>query len=330
MVDAHLSLGALEEKESKWNQAVELYNQAIKLSREQNQIETAIIRFLRAHTQAGTLSKGTLEIRRLARERPDIGALGFYAIARFYFEDGNYDATLSELDNFIGTQPDSTWVPAARLLIAESFYKKKDQEAAIARLTSLIQEKKNPEVLRQARLRLAEIHYESGNFSAASEQFLALGGPDQPQLGEEAAYRGLISLAKTDQVESFEKERKLFATRYPKSSRESDLILEQASMLDRLGRGEEARKLYESLQSASSNNKAEALLRLGRSAASVNDHEKALSVLQQLEKEHPDYSHLDQAVYIRILSQIAWANSTRNSPARNTKISSPASPAPPK
>jgi len=303
---AWLGNGAAFEGEQKWGQAAEAYEKALAFSDDPALVESSVIRFLSAHTKASTLAQGTLKVRQMARNpKEKIGALGFYAIGKFYFDAKNYDAAISEMDNFISSNPDSSWVPTAQLLVADSLYQKKDTAAAVTAFNELVKQKKNKEASLQARLRLAEISYAEGDFPGAAENFLAASQSDAGNLAEGAWFRGLISLAKGGNLEEFKKQFKLFGDKFPGSPRKNELLLEQAALLDQSGKGAEARKIYETVAAESADNKAEALLRLGRSAIQAPvDYEKAIQTLTALEKDYPDYPHLDQAVSMRIRAQV--------------------------
>jgi TolA-binding protein len=304
---AWLGTGTAEEALQKWSQAADAYEKALEFSDQPALVESSVVRYLNAHTKSATLAKGTLKVRQLARDRKEIGPIGFYAIGKFYFDAKNYDAAISEMDNFINSNPDSSWATTARLLIADCLYQKKDTEAAITAFNDLIKQKKSKETVLQARLRLAEISYERADYPVAAENFLAVSSSDSALSGlpEEAGFRGLVSLARSGNLEEFAQQFKLFSTKFPASSRLGELQLEQAALLDQAGKGDEARKLYEAVAISSADNKAEALLRLGRSALQAPaDYNKAISTLTMLEKEYPNYPYLDQAVSMRIRAQM--------------------------
>lgn len=305
---AWLGLGSAEEGEQKWSQAADAYEKALIFSDDPALVESAVVRYLSAHTKASTLAQGTMKVRQMARNpKEKIGALGFYAIGKFYFDAKNYDAAISEMDNFISGNPDSSWVPTAKLLIADCLYQKKDIPAAVAAFNELIKQKKSKESVLQARLRLAEISYEAGDYSGAADHFLgaAQSPTDTASLAQDAWFRGLVSLAKAGNLEEFGKQFKAFNDKFPGNPQKSELLLEQAALLDQSGKGDEARKIYETVAAESADNKAEALLRLGRSAIQAPaDYGKAITTLRLLEKEYPNYPYLDQAVSMRIRAQV--------------------------
>ncbi len=302
-----LGIGAAEEAEQKWAPATNAYEKALEFSNTTALFERSVVRYLSTHAKADTLAKGTLKVRQLARERKDAGAIGFYAIGKFYFEAKNFDAAISELDNFINNNPDSPWVTASKLLIANCLYEKKEVTAATTNLKALIDEKKDKDIVFQARLRLAEILYEQGDYKEASDYFLAAAQSDVASnpIFEGAYFRGLISLAKAGNLDDFIKQLSVFTTKYPASFKKNDLLLEQAVLLEARGKSEEARKLYETVVTANAaGSKPEALLRLGRSFYEAADYAKAIDSFYQLEKSFPSYASLDQVVYLRIMAQV--------------------------
>lgn len=306
VAESWIGIGLAEQGEQKWVQAAEAFEKALDFSQELALFERAVVLYLGAHSKADTLAKATLKIRQLARDRKERGGMAFYAIGKFYYESGNYDAAISELDNFISNNPQSPWALNSRLLIADSLYKKKDIDASVATLRLLIKEKKTAEVLVQAQLRLAEILYDQADYLGAAENFLALSALDSFSAGlaEDAYFRGLIALAKTNNSEEFSKQFKQFMTKYPLSFKKNELLLEQATLIERAGGGEEARKIYEAVAKETSESKAEALLRLGLSFYNEGAYELAIPILVDFEKTFPENAYLSQAVYTRIMAQV--------------------------
>lgn len=309
VAESWIGIGLAEQGDQKWLLAAEAFEKALDFSQELPLFERAVVLYLGAHSKADTLAKATLKIRQLARDRKERGGMAFYAIGKFYYESGNFDAAISELDNFISNSPQSPWALNSRLLIADSLYKKKDIDAAVATLKLLIKEKKTAEVLIQAQLRLAEILYEQADYVGAAENFLALAALDTVSAGlaEDAHFRGLIALAQTNNAEDFSKQFKQFTTKYPLSFKKNELLLEQAILIERLdagGGGGEARKIYEAVAKETSESRAEALLRLGLSFYKEGSYELAIPVLVDFEKTFPENAFLAQAVYTRIMAQV--------------------------
>ncbi|MDD5263101.1 MAG: tetratricopeptide repeat protein [Methylacidiphilales bacterium] len=290
----------------KWQEASNSFAKAYSTSLDPELMQAAITGFLNAQVKNDSLTKGALEVRKWARDRGGAGVSAFYAIGLFYFNAANYDAAITELDNLAGNFPDSSWKWPAQFLIAESLLKKNDRDATLQRLNVICSQTVNAQLALDARFRLAEIEMDGGDADKASKDFLDVARKSESaEQSENAYYHSLLALSKTNNLDAFSAAQDEFEKKFQKSNRLNDILMEKAKLLEKLGKGGDARKIYETLaQNKQDVSKtAEALFSLARSQFQAGQNEPALQNLQQLEKNYPDFSSSADVVYLRILAQ---------------------------
>jgi outer membrane protein assembly factor BamD (BamD/ComL family) len=299
-------LGQVYKDQKKWAEASDAFQQAYIVSNDPDIMQASVVEYLNAQLKNDTLTQGTLNIRKAAKEHGVAGLSGLYAIGLFYYNTGNFDAAITELDGLSSNNPNSEWTWPAQLLIAECFLKKNDLASATKTLNKVRAQAFDNQLALTATYRLAEIQSQNSDFDNARQNFLVVARQStNNQQSEEAYFQALMIMARTGKNDEFTAVQTEFTGKFPNSSRLADIAMEQARILESTGKATDAQKIYQGL----SQNKdhpdvaAEALFRLAQSQYQAGQADDALKNLQTLEKGFPKYNNLANAVYLRILIQ---------------------------
>lgn len=308
VVKSWIGLGKAFKAQTEWDKAANAFQEAFTLARNGSLIEEAVLQFLHSRFQEGSLAKGAVEIRKYAATRPEYALPGLLAIGQFYFDDGNYDAAISEMDNLIRQFPDSPTVWPARLLIARSFQAKDEPDAAIEAYRTVILDADIPSLTVAARKELARFLFEQGRYADAAASFQALSeDPACPQpLREGALFSSLKALAAQDAIEPFQDLETHFYQQFPDTRFRADLLMIKARLHQRAGQRETAQTLFAQLAEThpESPQAATALYSLGRSYFENGLYDQAAATLKIIEQKHPEHPQLTDAIYLRILSEL--------------------------
>jgi TolA-binding protein len=299
-------LGQVYKDQKKWPEASDAFQQAYVVSNDPDIMQTSVMEYLNAQLKNDTLTQGTLNIRKAAKDHGVAGLSGLYAIGLFYYNTGNLDAAITELDELSSNYPNSEWIWPAQLLIAECFLKKNDLPSATKTLNKARAQAFDTQLALTAAYRLAEIQSQNSDFGNARQNFLGIARQSASnRQAEEAYFQALMIMARTGKNEEFAAVQAEFTGKFPNSSRLADIAMEQARILESAGKSGDAQKIYQNL----SQNKdhpditAEALFRLAQSQYQTGQADDALRNLQSLEKNFPNYGNLSNAIYLRILIQ---------------------------
>ena len=298
--------GQILKGEQKWQEASNCFAKAYAASLDPSLMQASITGFLNAQVKNDSLAKGALDVRKWARDRGRAGISGFYTIGLFYFNAGNFDAAITELDNLVSNFADSNWKWQARFMIAESLLKKNNREAALQHLNEISTQTANVQLALDAKFRLAELDVEAGEPEKASKAFLDVAhNSASAEQCETAYYRGLLAMAKAGNLDAFCNIRTEFEGKFPKSNRLNDILMEQARLLEKLGKGGDARKIYLTLgqNKQDASKAADAMFSLARSQIQAGENEQALQNLLLLEKSYPDFPFSADVAFHRILAQ---------------------------
>ncbi len=304
---------ALMEK-SRMEDAANAFEQAFTLATNSELIEPAVIRFLDASKAQNSLAGASLKIRQFARRQDALNATcGLYAIGRFYFEDGNDDAVLTELDYLVNTHPDSRWTQPARLLMARSLHRKNETAAALAIWRELVAKGQSPAIIAQSHLHLADHEWNENNHAAASSHFLEaskLAGHPADQ--EDALYRATIAMARAGDLAAFSKLQGQFAKSFPKSPHLPGTLMEKASLLETADKHDQASEIYKVLAESDTHpdHAAKALMKLAWSRYQNGAFGEVPGLVDQIQATHPDFSGLPEALYLRAYSRVLMGDST--------------------
>jgi tetratricopeptide (TPR) repeat protein len=308
VVRSWMGLGQALREEESWPEASRAYQQAYRLSLDGTLIEEAVLEYLHCQYRQGTLAKGAIEVRKFASRNPEVALPGLIAIGQYYFNDGNHDACISEMDNFVQDYPDSEMIWTARLLIARAFDAKGDAEAAVKSYRSVIEQDISPTLSVNARKDLARFYFERQQYEPAAEAFIALAeaGNCPPALRETARFSALKALAAENRVEAFSEQESEFHKAFPESAYGADLLMIKARLFRRAGESEKARELFSQLAEAhpGSRQAADALFSLGSSYYEAGLYDQASNALKMIEQEHPTYSEITETIYLRIISDL--------------------------
>lgn len=308
VVRSWMGLGESRQQEEAWPEASRAYQQAYRLSLNGTLIEEAVLKYLHCQYRQGALAKGAIEVRDFASKNPEIALPGLIAIGQYYFNDANFDACISEMDNLIQNYPDSPSIWVARLLMARAFDAKGDTEASVDSYRLVINQDVSPALAIDARKDLARFYFDRGQYAAAAEAFIALAETENcpPALTESARFSALKAFAAADQINSFTELESKFIEAFPDSSYLADLIMIKARLFRRAGENEKARELFSSLAEAhpGSRQAADALFLLGSSYYEAGLYDQAAGSLKMIEQEHPQYPEIAEAIYLRIISEL--------------------------
>ncbi|MDR1191600.1 MAG: tetratricopeptide repeat protein [Verrucomicrobiales bacterium] len=305
---AWFGLGLIHKTQAKWSAAAEAFQQAYATASDPDVTQAAVLEYLNAQSKNNTLTQGALAIRKVARERGATGLSGLYAIGLFYYNTGNYDAAITELDSLNAGQPNSEWSGPAQLLIADCFLKKNDLAAAAKIFGQVRAQLPNTPLALDAAYRLAEIQAQRGSPTEALADFLAVARQSaNPKQAEDAYFQALTLMARDGKTDEFAAIQTEFAAKFPTSPRLADLAMEQARLQEAAGRDADAQKIYQTLTQGKDNQAAaaEATFRLALLQFQSGQTDEALQNLQTLEQAFPNYDNLAEAVYLRLLLQKA-------------------------
>lgn len=95
------------------------------------------------------------------------GEQKLYTVAKGAYQDGLYDIAIGQLQRFLSRYPKSSFGNPARLMLAESFYQKKDYSSAISNYQKLVKDAKSD----QLNYRLGTCYYRTGEYLNAATIF---------------------------------------------------------------------------------------------------------------------------------------------------------------
>lgn len=285
-----------------WDDAAAAFEQAYTLSADPAVIEPAVVRHLEASAKANNLAKAALRVRQFVRKKDGAAVSGLYAIGQFYFNEGNDDAAIGELDGLINNHPESPWTWRAKLLLAQALQRKGNLDSALETLEETAKGSKDPALTAQARLLQGEWLFGAGRHPEAAAQFLAA-ATAHPASAEEALFRAALSWSRAGRLDEFSKVYDQLARRDPPSRHVPVLLMEKAALLEAAGQADEARRIYTevSTRPGSPQQTAEALYQLALAAFESGESESALTSLRAIEKDHPDFREKGEVAYLRIL-----------------------------
>ncbi len=308
VVRSWMGLGESLQQEEAWPEASRAFQQAYLLSLDGTLIEAAVLKYLHCQYQQGTLAKGAIEVRKFATKNPDVALPGLIAIGQYYFNDGNYDACISEIDNLLQDYPDSENIWTARLLMARAFDAKGDPEATVRSYRLVIDQDTSPTLSLNARQDLARFYFNRQEYAEAATAFIELADAEQcpAYLSEKARFSALKALAAENNISTFTEQESAFHKAFPESSYLPDLIMIKARLFRRAGENEKARELFSQLAEAHSGSRqaANALFQLGSSYYEAGLYDQASSTLKMIEQEHPQHPEISETIYLRIISEL--------------------------
>lgn len=301
---AWLSTGLAHLQTQSWDAAAKAFEQAFSLAIDPPTIDTAVVRYLEAHTHTNSLAQAALRVRQFVRKKQSTSVSGLYAIARFYHLQKNDDAAIAELDYLINTYPDSPWKLEAKILLARCLHQKGDPTAALNTLEETLTQ--SPPPLIAVRILLLQGQWLSDNEpTAAANKFLAAAAQSSdPAVREDALYRALLACARAGDLNRFNKTQEDFTKTFPGSPLLPEILMEKARLLDAVGKPEDARKIYSQITRPEAPTTAQtpaALYQLALSSMTSGETENALIALRRIESDFPDFPQIADVTYHRTL-----------------------------
>lgn len=305
IVEAWYEIGKVRASRQEWKPASEAFENAFRLALDSSRIQDAILAYLDAQFRNKTLTKGALEVRNFVNKNPQTAVSGLYAIGRYFFLEKKYDAAITELDHLTKNYPNSKWIWPARLTIAESLLLQGQDESGGELLVELSVNAEDESVRIRALTLLGERAYHNQEYAQAAEFFREASTFPSAEQRETLLARSLFAFARAGQMEPFLETEKMFIESFPQSSYRVDILMEKADLFEESGKNDQARKLYSQLaqQEFNPTQTAEALYRLGMTSFEMGDLNEAQTAFTALEKDHPDFLQLDQAVFRKIQAQ---------------------------
>jgi outer membrane protein assembly factor BamD (BamD/ComL family) len=299
-------LGQVYKEQKKWPEASDSFQRAYIVSNDPDIMQASVMEYLNAQLKNDSLTQGTLNIRKAAKDHGAAGLSGLYAIGLFYYNTANYDAAITELDGLSSNNPNSEWTWPAQMLIAECFLKKNDLAPATKTLNKVRAQAFDNQLALSAAYRLAEVETQNGNYDDAKQNFLSVARQSaNAGQAEDSYFQALMIMSRTGKTEEFAATQGEFTGKFPNSPRLADISMEQARILNGASKGADAQKIYQTLAQNKDNPEvaAEALFRLSQSQYQSGLTDEALKNLLSLEKNFPKYGNLANAIYLRILIQ---------------------------
>ncbi|MEO0454140.1 MAG: tetratricopeptide repeat protein, partial [Verrucomicrobiota bacterium] len=310
VTNAWLGKGKAYQALEDWTEAQTAFSKAYSVSLDRNTIQDAVLQYLEACYLGDNLAKGAIEVRKFAAKNPDYAQSGLIAIGQYYYNDGNYDAAISEMDNLIQKDPKSRWVWSAQLLIARSFDAKGDSESAVSTYQQIIDGGENvpPSIAVYALEDFCRFHFTNENFEEAAVAFQQLANTESASAKKrELAYlSALKARAALNQIEEFETLEVEYAKTFPDTVYLADSLMLKAHLYQRAGKDEDARGVFNKIieSQPDSEQAADALFALGRSYFESGVDEQAISTFRLIEQNHPQYSQITETIYLRILAEL--------------------------
>lgn len=300
---AWLGTGKAQEGLKKWDYAAGAFEKAFRLSEDSKTIQIAAKRFLDAHRQNKSLSSGAIELREFAQKNNKVEI--FYSIGQVFYEAGNNDAALAELEGLVKSYPDSEWAVEANYLMGTILKSAGEVDAAIKAFQKLVEKNKNPQRTKDAQLQLAELYFKAKQFSKAAELYEKIaGGNENDPAVEQVLYNALLSFSRAKQMDEFLKTEKALEKTFPKSEFLSKALIEKARLYQEVGESKKAREALTSFVNLNPTSPVlpQALFMLGSLYYRDVDYKAAAEQFRRLAAQYPASELFVQARYYRIQS----------------------------
>lgn len=301
---AWFGIGEVFKEQKKWEAAAEAFSKAYSSAKDSKNMQVAMQRFLGCHRENKSLTTGALQLREFAKKNEDPIAL--YSIAKTFYESGNTDAAISELDNLLQAYPKSDWASEAYLLMGTILTQTDQAEAAIHAFKKLIEQNHDPARTREAQFHLAELYFKSQKFSEAAAIYQQISKSSQIDLTlEQMLYNATLAFSHARQKDEFLKTEEILRKTFPKSSLLRNVVLEKARLFNELGDGKQSREILSEFieKNPQSPLLPQALFMMGSSFYRDVDYAAAAQKFYRIEAEFPTSELFVKASYHRIESE---------------------------
>ncbi len=240
---------------------------------------------------------------------PKLHAADNIAEARFLLGNSQLElkqpaAAIAALSASLEAQPQWRQADQTLLALAEAHRQAGDLGKAKVAIERLLAQFPASPLADRARYRLGEYHWQSGDFSAAAEQYRQVAQrPDSP-LAPQALHE--LGCAQLNQKDAAAAEQSLteFLTRHAQHALAPHAHYARGMARHQLKKYAEAAEDLEAMLAAdpTSKDRSDARLLLGLSQIELKRYEPAAATLRALLAESPNYANADKARY-----QLAWA-----------------------
>lgn len=268
--------------------ALSAYEQAITITQNKTFFDTTIQEFLKYHSQNKSLSEGAVRLREITTQQTTERPAVLFRLAEAFHVDGNDDASMAEVDNLLHQFSKSPWAIDATLLKSNLLEAKGNHAAVIDMLKTLASQNTNTPRSSEIWQQLAETLFANSQYNEAATiyQNIAKNNPHHATL-EKILFNGALSFARAEQLPELNQTEQLLKQSFPKSPLLDDLALEKSHLLEKLGKGEDARTVLRELlsQDPPSPKAPEARMTLGMQFFRDAQYPEAAHEFAQIEKE---------------------------------------------
>jgi tetratricopeptide (TPR) repeat protein len=228
-------------------------------------------------------------------------AAALLAIGLAWSEAQEPDKAVATLESMLLAYPQSRWRAPAQLELGKIYLAQKRTEDAVKMLSQAAETKENNVIADQANFQLGQVLVTRKDYATALQAFQKVTGTS---LAEQAGFQILSLYAQQQNLEAFTKKEEEFRRQFPQSDQLAALSLLNGRLLEKAGKKEEARQLYQKAIAALANNPQRPVLlaRLANMLYQNNQIEEALPLYEQFIEDYKDHPLLPKVAYEYVLA----------------------------
>lgn len=287
--------------------AMAAFEQAYTLGDAEQLKMSAFKHYLQSARALKRLSEATAKLQEFSKKNPDNpnAAAALFAIGQSLAENKENDKAAGVLESLLVAYPKSVWRAPTQFLLGMIYKQAGKADGALAAFNQCIDASDNPELTRKAQIEAGRVAFDQKDFAKAIGYFDKAQSV-KDELGEQAGYNLLLAVAQGDKPDDFQKAVDKFLAAYPKSQFSGELPLLQGRQLERLGKIDDARAIYEkAIAAASGDDKAQLTIRLGDLLALAGKNEEAWQVYDQFAAAFPNDPNLPDVARKGIIAGLA-------------------------
>lgn len=304
---AWLSLGQARQESGEPDKAKAAFEKAFALADNEETKLLAFKRFLESGRTQKRLPETIAELRDYPTKNADRpnAASASYAIALAFANDGKENEAIATLESLLRDYPQNYWCAPALLQLGKLYSVQGKKDLALQTLQKCLAMAPTAATMPLAEFERGQIFYRQGDYAQAAQCFTRA-SESEPKTAERALFNLLLTQEQLGKLDDFVKTRDRLMRDFPNSPFRERLVIEHARLLEKQGRTEEARSIFQgALTQASPEQRPMLLLRLADLLYQSQNFQEASAFYDQFQKEYANDPLFAEVAYKGICAGIA-------------------------